>query len=107
MCSTFGYKTRQSLSVLHSCLGFGNPSGNPSGNSCRRLRTNNGQKNGPGISENGVGAFCIGAEDTKIMVRIFIIWCLVVNYDEMCWESVGNKSFYKHFRYISKKEKRH
>ena len=25
----------------------------------------------------------------------------------MCWESIDNKSFYKHFRYISKKEKRH
>ena len=100
MCCTFGYKTRQSSSVLHSSLGFGNPSGNPSGNNCRRLRTNNGHKNGPGIRGNGVGEFGFGAEDTKITVRIFITRCLVVNYDEICWESIGNTNFYKHLCYI-------
>ena len=63
MFGTKGCKTRQSASVLHSCLG----SGNPSGNSWRRLRTNNGHENDDGrVSKNEVGSTCIGAEETIV-----------------------------------------
>lgn len=68
MYGTKGYKTRQSASVLHSCLGFGKPSGN----SWRRLRTNKGHENDRGrVSENGVGITCIGAEETIIKDNVF------------------------------------